>query len=108
MIYVFDSNSLSNIINHYYPGRFPTFWEKFEEIVQRGEIVSVREVRNELTGKYDESTIAILMKSNQELFSTPTSDELSFITKIYSVPHFQQNLEKKKILTGGFFADPFV
>lgn len=35
-------------------------------------------------------------------------EELSFITSIYSIPHFRQNLDRKKLLEGGYFADPFV
>lgn len=108
MIYVFDNSSLSNILNHYYPDRFPSFWEKFNDIVNRGKLISVREVRNELTGKFDEKTIEILIKNNKSFFLDPTTEELGLITEIYTVKHFQQNLEKKKILSGGYFADPFV
>ena len=28
--------------------------------------------------------------------------------QIYSIPHFQHNLERKKLLKGGYFADPFI
>ncbi len=48
------------------------------------------------------------MKHNKEFYSNPTTDELGFITQIYSATHFRQNLDKKKILSGGYFADPFV
>ena len=41
-------------------------------------------------------------------FAYPTNPELAFITKVYSVAHFRQNMEQKKLLNGGFFADPFV
>ena len=61
MIYVFDNNSLSNILNHYYPDRFPSFWEKFDDIVKRGDLISVREVRNELTGKFNDDKIDRLL-----------------------------------------------
>lgn len=108
MIYVFDNSSLSNILNHYYQDRFPSFWEKFDTIVQNGSIISVREVHNELTGKFEDDKIERLKKQNDNFFRDLTPEELSFITQIYSVKHFQQNLDKKKILSGGFFADPFV
>lgn len=108
MIYVFDSSSLSNILDHYYQDRFPSFWDKFNEIVIQGNLISVREVRNELTNKFDDDKIEFLMKHNKDFFSNPTNEELSFITQIYSVKHFQQNLERKKLWSGGFFADPFV
>ena len=31
-----------------------------------------------------------------------------FVAKIYSVPHFQHNIEQQKLLKGGHMADPFV
>lgn len=108
MIYLFDCNSLSNILNHYYQDRFPSFWDKFDEMVEAGKIISVREVGNELTGKFEEDKIERLKKQNDDFFRNPTSEELAFITRIYSVKHFQQNLDKKRILRGGFFADPFI
>lgn len=108
MIYVFDNSSLSNILNHYYTDRFPSFWEKFDSIVKEGNLISVREVRNELIEKFEDETIDILMKHNKDFFTNPSNEELSFITEIYSVKHFQQNLGRKKLLKASFFADPFV
>lgn len=107
-MYVFDTNSLSNILNHYYEDRFPSFWEKFDAVMKTNDAISVREVRNELTGKFEDEKIDRLQKYNTDFFTDPTTEELSFISQIYSVQHFQQNLDKKKILSGGFFADPFV
>lgn len=108
MIYVFDSNSLSTILKHYYVERFPTFWEKFNETIKDGTVISVREVKHELELKFDDEEIQILLKHNSSFFRDPEVIELQFITQIYSVRHFQQNLERKKLLQGGYFADPFV
>ena len=58
--------------------------------------------------KFNKETIERLIKCNNEFFLNPTPDELGFITQIYSISHFQQNLDKKKILQGGYFADPLV
>ena len=38
----------------------------------------------------------------------PTPHEADFIRQIYSVAHFQQNIEAQKLLKGGLVADPFV
>jgi hypothetical protein len=108
MIYVCDDNSLSNVLSHYYQDRFPSFWERFNEMVSQGSLISVREVKNELSLKFDDEIIIILEKHSKNFFANPTNEELSFITEIYSVNHFQQNLERKKLLKGGFFADPFI
>lgn len=108
MIYVFDTNALSNILNHYYANNFPSFWERFDQMIKSKNILSVREVYNELTNRFEEDKIKRIMNENIDFFTNPNVDELNFVTKIYSVTHFQQNLDKKKILSGGFFADPFV
>jgi len=38
----------------------------------------------------------------------PTAREAEFVARIYAVPHFQQNIEQKKLLKGGRNADAFV
>ena len=45
---------------------------------------------------------------HHHLFTTPTAAEGAFVAKIYSVTHFQQNIEQQKLLKGGKNADPFV
>lgn len=47
MVYVFDTSSL-RVLGNYFPGRFPTFWERFEAEIANEEARSVREVYNEL------------------------------------------------------------
>ena len=43
------------------------------------------------------------------LFAVPTAAEGAFVAQIYSVAHFQQNIEQRKILAAaGENADPFV
>lgn len=108
MIYVFDTNSLSNVLNHYYRHRFPSFWEKFDEAIREGCLVSVRECKFELKDKFSDEAIERLVEHNADFFDSPTTEELAFITQIYSIPHFLQNLERKKLLGGGYFADPFI
>lgn len=108
MIYVFDTNSLSNVLNHYYRDRFPTFWQKFDEMMGNGHVVSVREARFELELRFEKRAIELLKTPSPDFFEDPAVAELAFITEIYSVPHFQRNLDKKKLLQGGYFADPFI
>ena len=63
-------------------------------------IVSTREVRREIEDGPTQSLID-WSKANTAVFSTPTAEEGQFVRQIYAVPHFQQNIEKKKILKGG-------
>lgn len=71
-------------------------------------VISVREVKSELEDKFDKRLIEQLKMYNAEIFEDPTVEELTFITKIYSISDFQQNLDRKKLLKGGYFADPFI
>ncbi len=106
MIYVFDSGPLIVLFRHYYPDRFPSLWENFNALVTEQRIVSVREVRNELERQNDR--LSDWVKDHRELFLTPTYDELSFVTKIFKVNHFQALVRQKTITLGKPVADPFV
>jgi len=106
MIYVFDSSPLIDLFRYYYPDRFPSLWENFDALVLERRIISVREVRNELDGYGDR--LSDWVKDHRELFSTPTTDELSFVAEIFKVAHFQMLVRKKERLQGKPVADPFV
>jgi hypothetical protein len=108
MKYVFDNNTLTAIFRHYYYDRFPSFWDKFYHLIENKEIISVREVRREIESLNRGDKLDEWVKKNPDFFEDPIAKELQFITTIYSVEHFQQNLEKKKLLHGGAFADPFI
>ncbi|MCL5960735.1 MAG: DUF4411 family protein [Chloroflexi bacterium] len=108
MIYVFDTNSLSNVLNHYYCHRFPSFWEKLDDAIRDGWVISVRESKFELEDRFSDEALERLVKHNSGFFTEPTTEELAFIRQIYSESHFQQNLERKKLTGGGYLADPFL
>ncbi len=46
MKFVFDSGPFINLFQNYYPTRFPSLWEKFDEQIKNESIISVREVSN--------------------------------------------------------------
>jgi hypothetical protein len=106
VIYVFDSSPLIDLFKHYYPGRFPSLWESFDGLVFEQRIISVGEVRNELEGHGDR--LSAWVKDHRSSFLTPTVDELTFVTEIFRVPHFQTLVRKKAQLQGKPVADPFV
>ncbi len=107
MKYVFDSNSLMTLFKHYYPERFPTLWEKFDTLVSSGELVSVREVFNEI-GASDDGLGGWAKEQKNTLFAEPTVDEFRFVTEIFKVTHFQDMIRRKERLKGKPVADPFV
>ncbi len=107
MKYVFDSDSLINLFRHYYPERFPTLWEKFDALVSAGELISVREVFNEIGSGKD--LLAFWAKEQKNvLFLESTPKELQFIGEIFQVRHFQAMIRKQERLKGKPVADPFV
>ncbi len=108
MDYIFDTNTLTAIFRHYFIDQFPSFWEKFDTAIANHRICSVREVLNEIRQLKRDDELEHWSNENRKFFCDPIAEELSFITQIYSVKHFQNNLEKKKLLHGGPFADPFI
>lgn len=105
-IYVFDSGPLIDIFRHYYPRRFPTLWEQFDQMIMDGRITSTREVFNELEDYEDDLTN--WCKDNRQVFVTPTATELKAVREIFNVRHFQVMIRKKERLQGKPVADPFV
>ena len=107
MTYVFDTAPLWTLFQNFYPRRFPTLWQSFDELIEGGQIVSTREVGREI----DNCPVERLRNwagNNEEVFTIPTAAEGAFVGQVYAVPHFQQNIERQKLLKGGVLADPFV
>lgn len=107
MSYVFDNSPLSTLFKNYYRNTFRSLWERFDMLVAEGGIVSTREALREIKDGGPESLLQ-WVEHHQALFATPTAEEGRFVTEIYRVPHFQQNIEQQKLLKGGKNADPFV
>ena len=107
MKYVFDSDSLINLFGHYYPETFRTLWEKFHALVAAGELISVREVFNEI-GSRDDSLASWAKEQKNILFLESTTEELKFVGEIFQVRHFQAMIRKQERLKGKPVADPFV
>ena len=80
---------------------------RFDALVADGFVVSTREVWRELE---DRPLPALVEweRTNSHIFTMPTAAEGAFIARIYSVRHFQQNIEQRKLLKGGKHADSFV
>ena len=107
MAYVFDTNCFI-VIGHYYPEQFPSFWEKFNQAVENGNIISVREVRRELDRDAAEDHLAEWIKRHKTIFVTPSPAVMQLVNEIFSVPHFRASLPDRTRLGGNPFADPFI
>lgn len=106
-MYVFDNSPLSVLFKNYYRNRFPSLWDRFDGLILNKEIVSTREVLREVEDSSIE-TLRDWCEQNKAVFHTPTADEGAYVSEIYTVKHFQQNIEHRKLLKGGRNADPFV
>lgn len=105
MIYVFDTSSII-VLGHYFPDRFPTFWSNFEVAVQRGDVISVREVLKELSSP--RAWLMDWVDRHREMFLVPGHQETTFVARIFQVPHFQMLVTETQRLRGQPVADPFV
>lgn len=79
MIYVFDTSSLRSL-QHFYPRVFKSIWNGLDELVVQRNLVSTREVFNELERQAISEAVLQWAKDNKSLFSTPTPHELHFAT----------------------------
>jgi hypothetical protein len=55
--YVFDNSPLSALFRNYYRKSFPTLWQRFDQLVADGRLVSTREVFREIEDGPIESLI---------------------------------------------------
>jgi len=108
MPYVIDSNSIA-ALSHYYPKRFPTFWALFDAAVDSAEVISVREVSNELDNHtFLQPWLAEWLKQHKSMFRIPSAEETEFVGEIFKVKNFQSLVGEKQTLRGSPVADPFV
>lgn len=108
MGYVIDTNALIHLFDNFYLSRFPSMWSLFDEMVDSGRLLSVREALHEIASYQGTSRLLDWADQHQWVFEQPTAEESEFVGRIFAVRHFQQLINKKKMLSGGYVADPFV
>ncbi|MCY3916256.1 MAG: DUF4411 family protein [Chloroflexi bacterium] len=103
-----DTNTLSQLFRFYYRNNFPSLWKQFDQLVLDGRILSTREVMRELgEGKKAELAYKWAL-DHKNVFPDPGIDEVRFVSRIFGIRHFQQNLQSKKGKPRKQVADPFV
>lgn len=107
MSYVFDTSSIRSL-QHFYPRVFKSIWDGLADLVARQEILSTREVYNELERQAITTDVLTWTKANKALFTTPTGAELQFVAEIFRIPHFHALIGAQQRLKGMPVADPFV
>ncbi len=113
MIYVIDSNSLSQIFKALYIESFPTFWSNFNSLVEAGELLSTREVYNEIQRRNQifqevKEWMEYSHFHKNQFFTIPTAAELNVVSDIFSFNKFIFSISKRNYLRGYPSADPFI
>ena len=107
MIYVFDTSSIRSL-QHFYPSVFKTIWDGLDGLMQHKNLVSTREVWNELGRQNVSADVLAWAKHNKQIFTTPNAAELQFVAQIFQIKHFQNLIGEQQRLKGTPVADPFV
>jgi hypothetical protein len=107
VVYIFDTNSF-RVLGNYFPRQFPSFWQRFNECVAAGEILSVREVYNELQHVVNRQHLLDWTRTNKKAFVVPNDEETRFLGEIFAIAHFRQLVGKQQLLQGTPVADPFI
>ena len=109
MDYALDSNTLSQVYRFYYKDRFPSFWDKFYELVSSGRAGSISEIEAEMNRLLGlDAAVRELKRLAPEFFATPSHEEQQFVARILGVPHFRSIIGAKAITKGTPVADPFL
>ncbi len=106
-MYIFDSGPFSKL-KHYYPTVFKSVWTGLDDLISQGELYSTKEVWTELENGDPNKHVQPWLKARKLIFTVPTAAELTVVSKILAVPHFQTLIGEKQRLRGTPVADPFV
>lgn len=107
MIYVFDTSSLRSL-QHFYPRIFKSIWDSLDNLAAQQNLISTREVFNELEMQAVSQDVLKWANDHKPLFTTPTGPELQFVAEIFKIKHFQGLIGAQQRLKGTPVADPFV
>ena len=89
MIYVFDTSSV-RALQHIFPSIFKSIWGNLEVLVEQQQLVSTREVFNELERQDVSEEVLDWAKNHKTIFTMPIAAELQFVAEIFQVKHFQE------------------
>lgn len=106
-MYVMDTN-VFYALGHYYPSRFPTIWERIDDLVRSGNLRSVKEVRRELESNCPFIHIEDWVKNHRHIFLPPNDEEKKVVAQIFQKEQYRGFVRRSNMLKGLPVADPFV
>ena len=101
--YVIDTGPIIDF-KHYYEDVFISLWDKFEELISQGSIISSIEVYRELIKRDDEA--ANIADKYKSIFRKPEIDEQKYVKEI--LRNHRELIRFKNITGGAPVADPFL
>ncbi|MCQ2737812.1 MAG: DUF4411 family protein [archaeon] len=100
MQYVFDTNILINMYDNYFPNVFDIVWNKVEELIDDGVMVSISEVKLELKSESIKNHwLTIESKCNETLFKELINGEEECIPLIESLPIYKEEFKRNKTVS---------
>jgi hypothetical protein len=106
-MYVFDTNVFISL-GLYYPKRFPTIWDRVNNLAEEKRLISVREVRRELETKCSDDHILDWVKQHGYVFHIPTNEECQIVSEIFQKRQYLGFVKRNNLLKGLPVADPFI
>lgn len=106
-MYIVDTN-VFYALGLYYRSRFPKMWAVLEDLVAKGQLASVKEVRRELESNCPYKHISEWVASHKDVFAPPNEQEEEVVAQLMKKPQYRQFVKKNNIVRGLPVADPFV
>ena len=113
VLYLLDTSTISEIFRSYYQDRFPSFWDRFDQLIRTGRAVSVRPVERELENARSPEVVGSiqhLRRVNRYFFSDPSEQEQILVREMVNDPGLSSavNRWQEKAARGNEDADPFL
>ena len=107
MMYVFDTNAFQTLGN-FKPERFPTIWGCIDTLILQQELISVKEVHNEIEFVCHFDHVNDWVEKNRHIFVNPSPEECRVVAEIFKRKQYRELVKRKCILRGSPVADPFI
>jgi len=111
MVYVLDTNIFRKLLDHF-PKKgtaFKMYWEKIDEKIEEGSIISVDECFNELMRHFSSNNInANWLKERKKMFKNPTDEESVIIRDLFCNRKMMECVSRKNILENRPVADAYL
>ena len=107
MKYVIDTSSFQQLFSCYKRARFPSLWNKFDELVESGAVISIQHVLREIRHRDRGHGEIEWTHAHSELFPSATENEALLLYQIFEVPRFR-HVVPTDIRDTEAAADPFL